>query len=166
MTAPQYVLRLADGREFAPADLDLMEAWAREGRVPLGGLPARADDGSVQSVLSAPQLRLILQAPPTVGGGVPAQGPSGHEPMSGMIPYKNPPALVGYYTSILALLPMIGLLFGVVAVILGCIGLRKRIKDPRVRGLAHALIAIILGGLCAIAYGFALVAIIVARANR
>ena len=64
----------------------------------------------------------------------------------GVIPYKNPPALIAYYISLLSLLPFIGLPFGVAAFILGIVGLKKRAANPVIKGSAHAWIGIILGG--------------------
>jgi hypothetical protein len=161
----QFNVRLSDGREFGPAPLQTIAQWAREGRIPLDALlaPVEHGQGDIRSVLAEPVLRDILQAPPTVFTGLQQQA-ADTAPMSGMIPYKNPPALIGYYVSIFALLPFVGVLFGIPAVILGIIGLRKRLKDPKVRGLAHAWIAIILGGLCTIGYsGLILLAIASAR---
>lgn len=47
-----------------------------------------------------------------------------------IIPYKNVPALISYYLGILALLPLIGLLPGIAALILGILGLKKRAANP------------------------------------
>lgn len=65
----------------------------------------------------------------------------------GVIPYKNIPALVGYYLGVFSLIPILGLLLGPAAVILGIIGFRAYLKVPRKRGQVHAWVAIILGGL-------------------
>jgi hypothetical protein len=71
----------------------------------------------------------------------------------GLIPYKNPPALIGYYLAIFSLIPCIGLFVAIPAVVLGIIGLRKRKKEPVVKGSAHAWIAIVLGSLMTLAWG-------------
>jgi hypothetical protein len=68
--------------------------------------------------------------------------------MSGMIPYKNMPALIGYYLAVFSII--LGPLLGIPALVLGIIGLVKRSKDPRVRGLAHAWVAILLGSVTSI----------------
>jgi hypothetical protein len=65
----------------------------------------------------------------------------------GLIPYRNPFALTAYYLAIFSLLPCIGLLLGLPAVICGILGLRAKSKNPAIKGTAHALIGIILGGL-------------------
>jgi hypothetical protein len=151
-TSMQFRVRSADGREFGPAPLSMVEQWAREGRIPIDGLLVSADGESVRSVLAEPSLRSILQAPPTVSTGL--QRPPSEESaaMSGLIPYKNPPALIDYYFAVAGLIPLLGSLFGLIAIILGVVGLRKRIKDPKVKGLAHAWVAIILGSLTAVGW--------------
>ena len=64
----------------------------------------------------------------------------------GLIPYKNPPALIGYYVAIASLIPGIGNIAGLIALILGIIGLKKRRANPAIGGVVHAWIGIILGG--------------------
>ena len=71
----------------------------------------------------------------------------------GLIPYKNVPALIAYYLGIFSLLPVIGLPLGMVAVVLGIMGLIKKSKMPQVRGTAHALIGIILGSITTLVWG-------------
>jgi hypothetical protein len=160
-----YSVRLADGREFGPAGLNTIQQWAREGRIPIDALlvartAASGQAGEVRSVLSEPSLRMILQAPPTVPTGLvqPPTSPSGGA-LSGMIPYKNPPALIGYYLGIASLIPGVG----IAAFILGIIGFRKRLKDPSVRGMAHAWIAIILGGLMTLVWTLVILSFIVSN---
>jgi hypothetical protein len=65
----------------------------------------------------------------------------------GLIPYKNPLALAAYYLAIFSLIPCIGLLLGIPAVVCGILGLRARSRNPAIKGNAHAYIGIILGGL-------------------
>src|SRR5688572_3748472 len=101
MTQGQYRIRLADMREFGPADMNTIVQWAREGRVPNDALLIdQSDPNAVKSVLAEPALRSILQAPPTVFTGLQQPPETEGGPMSGMIPYKNPAALVGYYLSV------------------------------------------------------------------
>jgi hypothetical protein len=63
----------------------------------------------------------------------------------GLIPYKNPPALIGYYLGYLGLLPIIGIPFAIAAIVLGIIGLKKKKRNPIVRGTGHAIFAIVAG---------------------
>lgn len=72
---------------------------------------------------------------------IPQQGDS----TGGIIPYKNPQALVAYYLGIFGLIPLIGPLLAIPAIILGILGLQKRKKTPIVKGAAHAWVGIVLG---------------------
>jgi hypothetical protein len=65
----------------------------------------------------------------------------------GLIPYKNGPALTAYYLSIGTMLCCITPLpLGFIPMVLGIMGLRKRAREPEVKGSVHAWIGIILGG--------------------
>ncbi len=64
-----------------------------------------------------------------------------------LIPYKNPQALTGYYVGIFSLVPCFGLLLGPAALILGILALRYRQQRPSAGGLAHAIVALVLGSL-------------------
>ncbi|MFK7766871.1 MAG: DUF4190 domain-containing protein [Mariniblastus sp.] len=80
----------------------------------------------------------------------------------GVIPYKNPKALVAYYLGILSGLPLIGFPLGIAAFVLGILGLRDRKKNPAIKGSVHAGIGIGCGGLFAVLWGLGLVAIVIA----
>jgi len=80
----------------------------------------------------------------------------------GIIPYKNPPALAAYYCAVFSLVPILGLVLGVPAIVLGVLGLRKRKTNPVIKGVAHAWIGIVLGALTTLAWA-ALVVLIVAN---
>lgn len=169
----KYFIRLSSGQQFGPAPLEMIFQWAREGRIPVDALLVPAEGRPVQSVLTEPTLRGILQQapigvsiitpgaapemPPSGAGGaafgiatgVEADGASsavpGSEPLAVIIPYKNPPALIGYYIGIVSWIPLVGLIAGPTAIVLGIIGLKRRKRQPQVRGMAHAWIAIIMG---------------------
>lgn len=81
----------------------------------------------------------------------------------GVIPYKNPCALIAYYIGIVSmLLCFFGIPVGIVAVVLGIIGLKKRAANPVVKGSVHAWIGIVLGGISTIGAIFGIVVIIIA----
>lgn len=65
----------------------------------------------------------------------------------GVIPYKNPMALMAYYCGVFSLIPGLGLILGPIAAILGILGLKAKSKNPKVRGTGHAIAGIVLGGL-------------------
>ena len=83
----------------------------------------------------------------------------------GVIPYKNPHALIAYYLGIISLLPVIGIPFGVASVILGIMGLNRRRKNPVIKGAVHAWIGIVLGTLSILCGGGILAAIIASSVN-
>ena len=71
--------------------------------------------------------------------GDPGEGGDG---TGGVIPYKNPKALISYYLGILSGLPLIGLPFGIAALVLGLQGLKARKENPIIKGSVHAGIGI------------------------
>ena len=80
----------------------------------------------------------------------------------GVIPYKNPKALIAYYLGILSLLifPL-----GFASVPLGILGLRDRKRNPAIKGSVHAWIGIVLGILSVLCGGF-FVSMMVIGASR
>jgi len=62
-----------------------------------------------------------------------------------VIPYKNPRALTGYYLGVFGLAPVLGLILAPAAIVLGIMGLRHVNRNPRAKGTAHAIVAIVLG---------------------
>jgi len=90
-----------------------------------------------------------IDSPPTIPMPPTAAPPAPTEQgdaTGGIIPYKNPHALVAYYLGIFSLIPFLGFILGCVAVPLGISGLRKRKKHPAIRGAVHAWIGIVFGG--------------------
>lgn len=79
------------------------------------------------------------------GSTPPPPLPQAGDATGGIIPYKNLPALIGYYLGIFGLFPLIGILLAIPAFILGIIGLRKRKRNPIIKGSVHAWIGIVLG---------------------
>src|SRR5262245_30399107 len=77
--------------------------------------------------------------------------------MSRIIPYKNPPALIAYYLGVLAMIPVIGVFFGVPAFVLGVIGLDKQRANSAVKGSVHAWVGIVVGGLCSLIWSGVLI---------
>ncbi len=144
--APTYNVRLGNGNEFGPAQMDLVVQWTRQGRVPGDALLVGVQSGETRSVRDVPELAGVLAAPPTSPQPpTPPITAAGDAPLSGIIPYRNPSALIGYYLGVFSLIPFVGVLLAVPAIILGIVGLVKRRRDPKVRGAAHAVLAITLG---------------------
>lgn len=93
---------------------------------------------------------LSKPAPPTTAGEI---GQSGLTPdaTGGVIPYKNPAALIAYYLGIFGLVPMLGLPLALAAVPLGVVGLQRRSRGLAMGGVVHAWVGIVLG-LMSLAY--------------
>jgi hypothetical protein len=97
-----------------------------------------AQDQVKEATPVAMPLTATPEQPPTVRSsvGMIEQG----DATGGIIPYKNPHALIAYYCGGLSLIPCAGLILG------------KRTKNPLVRGQVHACIGIVLGSLVFIAH--------------
>ena len=72
----------------------------------------------------------------------PTDGANQGDATGGIIPYKNPKALIAYYLGILSGLPLIGLPLGIAAFVLGIMGLKDRNRNPAIKGSVHAGIGI------------------------
>ena len=101
----------------------------------------------------------VYQAPTVPPSSAPAEG---GDSTGGVIPYKNPHALIAYYLGLFSLFPCVGFVLGIAALILGVIGLQKRAKNPVIKGSVHAWIGIIMGGICALVWGIMIVGAIIA----
>lgn len=69
-----------------------------------------------------------------------------------VVPYKNVPALIGYYLGIFSLIPCLGGILPFGAIPLGIIGLKNARANPQAHGKAHAWVAIVLGSLALLAH--------------
>ena len=118
--------------------------------IPLATVPGIA--GSASAPMAPP--------PPAMAPAPPAA--TRDYATGGIIPYRNPCALIAYYLGIVGLIPAIGLVLSVPAVILGIIGLVVRGKNPAVRGKAHAWTGIVLG---IISIGYHIAAIVLFLMN-
>jgi hypothetical protein len=70
----------------------------------------------------------------------------------GLIPYKNAPALAAYYLGVFSVIPLIGTVLGLAALVLGIMGLRMAARRPEVKGKVHAWVGIIVGGFFGLGY--------------
>lgn len=91
------------------------------------------------------------------GAGNPNEG----DATGGVIPYKNPKALIAYYLGILSGLPVIGIPLGAAAFVLGIMGLRDRARNPVIKGSLHAAVGIGCGGFFFILWTFLIVGVVV-----
>jgi len=95
--------------------------------------------------------------PPPRAPAPPTQG----DATGGVIPYKNPKALISYYLGIFGLMPAIGLFLAIPAIILGFMGLKQYKLSPIIKGSIHAWIGIVLGGISVSYHLLAIILIIV-----
>jgi hypothetical protein len=102
------------------------------------GLPPEPNRGPVHRPFPAPPAPITVQK-------------QGDEFLPTMIPYRNPRALIAYYLGVFALIPCLGLLLGPAALVLGILGVRYASKNPTAKGMAHAIVGIVLGGLASLA---------------
>lgn len=137
-----------DGRQLGSFDIAQVNAKLRTGELPaLGTLAWYPGQREWMALDRIPGVHVPLTPPqfgePLMQSSVPiATG----DATGGIIPYKNPPALIGYYVGIASLIPVVGLVAGPIAVVLGITGLIRRAKQPAIRGAAHAWVAMIVGG--------------------
>ena len=103
------------------------------------------------------------ESPPSYVGQGDGQNSDGT--FGGLIPVKNPKALVAYYLAVASLFPFFGFPIGLAAFGFGIAGLKARKKNPEVKGAAHAWIGIGCGGLFAIIWGAAIVLGVIAIIN-
>lgn len=101
--------------------------------------------------------------PPSMGD---PPKPSDTDATGGIIPYKNPKALMAYYLGIFSGLPLIGLPLGIAAFVLGIKGLQERSRNPAIKGSIHAGIGIGCGGFFTILWTIFGVGMIIALINR
>jgi hypothetical protein len=127
-----------------------------------GGLPVTTQvcaEGSQAWQLIATILPLGSAPPPPPG---PPPIPPTGDATGGLIPYKNPQALIAYYLGIFGLIPAIGFFLAISAIVLGILGLKKRKRYPIIKGAAHAWIGIILGTISIAYHVLIVVALILA----
>ncbi|OAB63825.1 hypothetical protein AY599_18430 [Leptolyngbya valderiana BDU 20041] len=83
----------------------------------------------------------------------------------GIIPYKNPAALIGYYLGIFGMFPLLGLPLAIAALVLGIVGLRRRAQGKAYGGSVHAWVAIVLGSIASLYNGFFVFLIVAAAVS-
>jgi len=98
-------------------------------------------------------------------GDQPAAGQAVESGVEALIPYRNAPALVAYYCGVFALIPCVGIVLGIVAIVAGVLGLRRSGEHPEAKGKVHAWVGILLGGLVVAGHIAAIIAIGAAAAR-
>jgi hypothetical protein len=86
-----------------------------------------------------------MSLPPSLLPPTPHNEPQGTnytDSTSGVIPYKNPSALIAYYLGLFAIFPVLGIGLGIAALVLGIKGIKFNKEHPESKGKAHASIGI------------------------
>ena len=69
-----------------------------------------------------------------------------------LIPAKNPAALTSYYTGLFSLVPVLGLVLGLVSIIAGGYGLLHYDRRPDHGGKVHAMVGILISVLSVVVH--------------
>ncbi len=123
----------ADGQPRGPIDAATLTRWITEGRAN-GQTKTCPDGGSEWKPLAYfPEFATALSQAPPAPPNISEHASAG-DATGGLIPYKNVPALVGYYMSVFGLLvmfvPVLGIIYSLVVVALGVFGLVAVKKNP------------------------------------
>ena len=100
----------------------------------------------------------------STGTWQPSPPPAGDDTTARLIPYRNPYALMAYYTGLFSFVCVFGLALAPCALITGILGLKHLKRSPEAHGVVHAWIGIILGGIFTIIHYGLLVMFIMAAA--
>ena len=142
-----------DGQQYGPYTLEEVNAQLAGGDLSPNdlawheGAPGWIMLSAVDGVV-APAPRTSRSMPPPQPTSVsPVGAPSGG--VTTVIPYKNLPALIGYYCGVFGIvLPCLA----PVALVLGVIGLLKASRNDQSKGSVHAWVAIVLGLLATVGW--------------
>ncbi len=150
-----------DNQQQGPFTVDEINDRLRSGAVIASGTFAWYEGCSGWMTLDRVPGVFVLNTPPTfVAGAMPS---SQSDATGGLIPYKNPYALVGYYLSIFSMIPFVGIPLGVAGIICGIVGVRRRNRNPIMRGTAHAWFAILFSALVILIQVAAIVSLVLYR---
>ena len=150
-----------DNQQQGPFSVDEINDRLRSGAVIASGTFAWYEGCPGWMTLDKVPGVFMLNTPPTfVAGAMPS---SQSDATGGLIPYKNLYALVGYYLSIFSMIPFVGIPLGVAGIICGIVGVRRRNRNPMVRGTAHAWFAILFSALVILVQVAAIVSLVLYR---
>ena len=139
------------------------------GPVPPGVIRDRVADGTIVATTSVRredgEWTTADQVPGLLGSGRVAGLRNEGDSTGGLIPYKNPHALIAYYLGLFSLAPCVGLPLGLGGLVLGIIGLKKRRENPVIKGSVHAWIGIVMGGTMALIWLLVTILVAVAAAT-
>jgi hypothetical protein len=158
-----YIAR--NQQRHGPMPLEALNASVAQGEVPVDstlawyeGCPDWIPLSQVPGII----LPVTPQPPPVPAATPPTDADVRNEPvpraqLHAVIPYKNPLALVAYYLGIFSLIPVLGAVLSLPALVLGVLGLRRFRRYPEAKGSVHAWVGIVAGSLSALIHAVLLI---------
>lgn len=153
MSLGEINARLADGRIEAAPTLAWYEGCPEW--IPLSQVPGIMPPSGVAAVPPPPPAQVA--AVPTTGGPGNTPPAPAADALSSVIPYRNPMALVAYYLGIFSLIPVLGAILALPAIVLGVLGLGRSRRNAQAKGKAHAWVGITAGLLSVIGHLVAMI---------
>lgn len=147
------------GQRQGPMAREALLAMMRSHQVPGDALVWAKGMAQWQAAACIPDFAEAMGVPLRMINAAPTS--AGDDTIATIVPFRNSKALIGYYISIAALIPGVGLALGPVAVVLGVQGMRVVRANPAAHGTLHAIIAIVLGAILTLLNIAGLIAIIV-----
>lgn len=147
-----YKIIGADEKEYGPVSMEQIREWLNQGRLNRQTRVRTEGTSEWRAIEAVPAFASALGAmgaPPVMALSAPPSSDSG---INVIIPYRNMQALIAYYLAVFSLIPFVGIVLGLAALVLGILGLRYHRDHPTAGGVVHAWIGIILGGLCGCGY--------------
>ena len=145
-----YKILGSDGNEYSPVSAEQVKKWIAENRVEKKTPVIPEGEPDWVFLCSLPEFAEDF-APPTTSGPPPFLR-SAKASKSAGAPCKNVRALVASSLGVLSIIPPIGALLGIPALVLGIMGLRFCRRNPAAGGRVLAWIGIVLGGLFGFGY--------------
>lgn len=143
-----YKILGGDQKEYGPVTSDQVREWIAQRRAGAETMVRAEGATEWQPLGTIPEFAPALLAPLPAGVAPTATVVTPDNPLSMVVPYKNPKALIAYYLAIFSLIPCLGLPLGIAAFVLGLLGRKAAQAHPHHHGTVHAWIGIVLGGLC------------------
>ena len=141
---------LVANEQRGPITREVLVAEIRSGRLGAAVPVRREDSDDWRPADAVAELReagspAVPPPVPPAPGVLPQAPVTQSDGIAGLVPYRNGPALIGYYLGVFSLIPCIGPLLGIAAIVLGIVGLTRAARAPQIKGKAHAWVAISLG---------------------
>ncbi|HWB60709.1 MAG TPA: DUF4339 domain-containing protein [Chthoniobacteraceae bacterium] len=151
-----------NGEQLGPYDDRQLAEFLRAGKF------TPEDFGWAEGMAAWQPLRTILMpaVPPPLPPPHVLRAAGGGDATGGVIPYKNPQALISYYLGVFSLIPVLGLLLTIPALILGVLGLKKQKAFPAIKGGVHAWVGISLASISLAYHIIPIALILVAHAHQ